>query len=80
MGATRTTRYRASSSLHRSPGTASVLDEQAGRPTAPRGTSEDCAQKVALSPQAQEPEEFGFSMAKPEASRDSFQSMTAPER
>jgi len=38
------------------------------------------AQKVALSPQAQEPEEFGFSMEKPDASSDSFQSMTAPER
>ena len=38
------------------------------------------AQKVALSPQAQEPDELGFSMENPDASSDSFQSMTAPER
>lgn len=37
-----------------------------------------CDQKVALSPQAQEPEALGFSMEKPLASSDSFQSMTAP--
>lgn len=35
-------------------------------------------QKVELSPHAHEPEAFGFSIEKPEASRDSFQSMTAP--
>lgn len=45
-----------------------------------RARSEESDQKVALSPQAQEPEEFGFSMEKPEASSDSFQSMTVPER
>jgi hypothetical protein len=35
-------------------------------------------QKVALSPQAHDPEALGFSIENPEASSDSFQSMTAP--
>ncbi len=38
------------------------------------------AQKVALSPQAQDPDEFGLSIENPEASSDSFQSMVAPVR
>jgi hypothetical protein len=52
-----------------------------GRPVVERPCVSPCvAQKVALSPQAQEPEEFGFSMEKPEASRLSFQSITEPWR
>ena len=35
-------------------------------------------QKLAESPQAQPPDALGFSMEKPEASRLSFQSITAP--
>lgn len=35
-------------------------------------------QKLALSPQAQPPDALGFSIENPDASRLSFQSMTAP--
>jgi len=45
-----------------------------------RTTRGEGAQKVALSPQAHEPDEFGLSMEKPEASSDSFQSIVAPVR
>ena len=52
--------------------------ETAGpRAARPRGDP-TVDQNVALSPQAQEPEEFGFSMEKPEASKLSFQSITEP--
>lgn len=71
-------------STGRAPEDSTSEDEErsasSGRRVGPLGPVATCAQKVALSPQAQEPDEFGFSMENPEASRDSFQSITAPER